>query len=378
MNEKFWSQEFVEKYLLKNKDVNGAIFNSLMNVFQFNSASLFLYEPDESFGISLNIKEKSIAVDTSHSDEHIFNQLKKGKPYVKQNNSISFPIKAKNTRLFGYFCIIDSKLDFSKNIDEVQQLVLDKLSNALYDAAVNRAEKFSHDAVISVKDLVVEYSTGLHKTTAVDKISFDICEKEFTVILGASGCGKTSLLNSIGCMLTPKSGKIIYKGEDITKYKNKKATQYRCDTVGFIFQQYNLIPDLTAKENVEVASALVKDSYKSKEVLDMVGLLKKQKNYPGQMSGGEQQRVCIARALVKKPSLLLCDEPTGALDTTNAIAVMKILQSLVKENDVPVVMITHNEEFVSLAQHYILMSNGKIVEEHRNPFSINAKDLDIR
>lgn len=378
MSEKFWSQEFTEKYLLKNKDFNNIALNSLTNAFQFISANLFLYEPDESFGVSLSISEKSIAIDNASPNKEIFEQLKKGKAYVKQNNSISFPIKAKNTRMFGYFCINDSKTDFNKNIDEVQQLVLNKLSNALYEAAVRRAEKFSPDAVVRVKDLVVEYSTGLHKTVAVDKISFDICEKEFTVILGASGCGKTSLLNSVGCMLTPKSGEIIYNGENITKYNNKKATQYRCDTVGFIFQQYNLIPDLTAKENVEVASALVKDSFKSKEVLDMVGLSKKQKNYPGQMSGGEQQRVCIARALVKKPSLLLCDEPTGALDTTNAIAVMKILQSLVKENDVPVVMITHNEEFVSLAQHYILMSNGKIVEEHRNPFSINAKDLDIR
>ena len=148
--------------------------------------------------------------------------------------------------------------------------------------------------------------------------------------------------------------------------------------MGFIFQRYNLIGDLTAKENVEVASSIVKNALSAEEVLKMVGLENKIDSYPSQLSGGEQQRVCIARALVKKPKLLLCDEPTGALDTVNAASIIRILQNLAKESKIAVVMITHNPNYVVCADHCISMRNGCIVEEVFQPFALNARDIDLR
>lgn len=255
---------------------------------------------------------------------------------------------------------------------------MDAFSRNLLTLAAGSISSGSLNPVLNIKDLVVEYNTGQNVTTAIKGIDLEICKGEFSLILGASGCGKTSLLNVMGAMLTPKQGQVLYNGTDITKFSREQAANYRKENVGFVFQQYNLISDLNAKENIEVASSLVEGAYSAEEVLDMVGLLDKAKNHPGQMSGGEQQRVCIARALVKKPQLLLCDEPTGALDTENAIRVMEILQGLVKQHGIPVVMITHNPDFSSLADHYILMSNGKIVEDFRQPFVADARNLNIQ
>lgn len=236
----------------------------------------------------------------------------------------------------------------------------------------------SSEKVIQIKDLVVEYKSGNTITRAVDKVNLDICSNEMTIILGSSGCGKTSLLNCVGGMLTPTSGQILWNGKDITKFNDSQKTEYRRDAIGYIFQQYNLIPDLTASENIETAACLIKDPPPTIEMLDIVNLQNKGNNYPSQMSGGEQQRVCIARAIGKRPQVLLCDEPTGALDTKNAIMVMQILQDLATENGIPVVVITHNPEFADLANHYVLIRDGKIIEEKNQDNPKKAKDLEFK
>lgn len=234
------------------------------------------------------------------------------------------------------------------------------------------------NALVEIKDLCVNYKSGSNITKAVKNVSLKIFDNEFTIIVGTSGCGKTSLLNCIGTMLTPSSGEVIYSGKNVGKFNDHEKTEYRKNIVGFVFQQYNLIADLTAEENIEVAACLAEDPSPAEDMLKVVGLESKAKNYPSQMSGGEQQRVCIGRALAKNPKLLLCDEPTGALDVQNAIKVMTILQKLVKEHNVAVVMITHNPDFLFLADRYIVMSNGEIIEQTENPSPKRAQDLKIK
>ena len=178
--------------------------------------------------------------------------------------------------------------------------------------------------------------------------------------------------------MRPTGGSILWKGKDITVANDKELTLYRREKIGFIFQRYHLISDLTARENVEIAAAIVKNPLSADEVLEMVGLGEKANSYPSQMSGGEQQRVCIARALVKQSDILLCDEPTGALDTENAKQVISVLQKLTQQRGIPVMMITHNPCFSALAGHCITMSNGIIVEEVYQPFPLDVESIVLR
>ena len=256
-----------------------------------------------------------------------------------------------------------------------------KLSNTINSSMMNGTSEKNENqrkALVDIKDLCVDYKSGTNITKAVKNVSLSIFDNQFTIIVGTSGCGKTSLLNCIGTMLTPTSGKVIYDGKNIGDFNDHEKTEYRKNIVGFVFQQYNLIADLTAEENIEVAACLAEDPSPAQDMLKVVGLVDKANNYPSQLSGGEQQRVCIARALAKNPKLLLCDEPTGALDVNNAIKVMTILQKLVKEHNVPVVMITHNPDFLSLADRYIVMSNGGIIEQINNLSPKRAQDLEIK
>lgn len=217
--------------------------------------------------------------------------------------------------------------------------------------------------VISVRDLCVDYRNGQYINRAVDHISFDIRKDEILVVLGASGSGKTSMLNAIGGMITPASGSVMWNGQNIATMNNRQKVMYRRNTVGFIFQRYNLIPTLTAKENVQVAASMVDNPLDIEAVFKDLGITEIMKSYPGQMSGGEQQRVCIARALVKKPQLLLCDEPTGALDTKNAENIVSLLQQIAREQHIPVVIITHNPSLTEKADHCLYISDGKIEKE---------------
>ena len=228
-------------------------------------------------------------------------------------------------------------------------------------------------AYIKVENLTKEYTMGEIKLLAVDDVSFEINEGELTVILGPSGAGKTTILNILGGMDSPTSGSIIIDGKDISKYSDKKLTYYRRNDIGFVFQFYNLVQNLTALENVELASQICKDTIPAKEVLEKVGLSKRMNNFPSQLSGGEQQRVAIARAIAKKPKLLLCDEPTGALDSITGKKVLEVLQDIGKKYNITVVIITHNQIISQMADKVIKMKNGKISD-----LIINKKPKDIK
>lgn len=212
------------------------------------------------------------------------------------------------------------------------------------------------------------YGSGAAKTVANDRISFTIEEGEFVAIVGPSGAGKSTILNILGGMDTNDSGKVMVDGKDIAAMTEKELTTYRRNDVGFVFQFYNLIPNLTALENVELANAIVDDAMDAEEVLDQVGLGERKNHFPSQLSGGEQQRVAIARALGKNPKLLLCDEPTGALDYKTGKRVLKLLETSARKHDQTLIVITHNRAIAEAADRVIEINDAKVrdiyVNEH--------------
>ncbi len=213
---------------------------------------------------------------------------------------------------------------------------------------------------IVIKNLSKEYGNSENKVIANDNISFEIEEGELVVILGASGAGKSTLLNILGGMDSATRGEVNIFGEDITKFNEKKLTKYRRYMIGFVFQFYNLIPNLTVLENVELASQISKKHIDVKQILDKVGLLNRKDNFPSQISGGEQQRVAIARAIAKMPKILLCDEPTGALDHKTGKNILKILKSYAKDENKTVIIITHNSSIAQIADRVIEIYDSKV------------------
>ena len=226
---------------------------------------------------------------------------------------------------------------------------------------------------IELNKLIKTYKMGDVTITAVDKVSFGIEKGELAVVLGPSGAGKTTVLNILGGMDRSDSGTITIDDKDISKYSNQELTKYRRNDIGFIFQFYNLVQNLTSLENIELINQICKDTLPAKEVLISVGLKDRMNNFPSQLSGGEQQRVAIARALAKKPKLLLCDEPTGALDSKTGQKVLEVLQKTCKEYGMTVVIITHNSVIAQIANRVIKMKNGTVEE-----ITINEHPLDIK
>lgn len=208
---------------------------------------------------------------------------------------------------------------------------------------------------------------------ALDDISFSIDKGEFVVVLGASGAGKTTILNILGGMDTASNGQIFVDENEVSLYNDKELCEYRRNDIGFVFQFYNLVQNLTAKENVELALQICKNPLDSEYVLGLVGLKSRMNNFPSQLSGGEQQRVAIARAVAKNPKLLLCDEPTGALDYVTGKQVLKVLQKMCYEQNMTVVMITHNSALADMGQKIIRVKSGKIESVTINP---QPKDVD--
>lgn len=225
---------------------------------------------------------------------------------------------------------------------------------------------------ISFKDVSKVYQMGEVEINALDNVSFDIEKGEFVVILGASGAGKTTILNILGGMDTLSSGSVIVDEKDISKDNETELTEYRRFDIGFVFQFYNLVQNLTAKENVELALQISKDPLDALEVLEMVGLKDRVNNFPSQLSGGEQQRVAIARAVAKNPKLLLCDEPTGALDYITGKQVLKVLQDLAFKENMTVVIVTHNSALKDMGNKTIHVKSGHIesIEINKNPMNI--------
>ena len=213
---------------------------------------------------------------------------------------------------------------------------------------------------IEFRNVVKTYQMGEILINAVDKISFPIEKGEFVIIVGPSGAGKTTVLNILGGMDKPTSGVIKVDGVDIAQHDEKALTQYRRDDVGFVFQFYNLVQNLTAYENVELATQLCKNPVDAETILGEVGLANRRDNFPSQLSGGEQQRVSIARALAKNPKLLLCDEPTGALDYITGKSILKLLQDTCREKKMTVIVITHNSALTPMADKIIKIKNGQV------------------
>ena len=227
-------------------------------------------------------------------------------------------------------------------------------------------------AVIQAEHLAREYVMGKNVIRAVDDISFTIQEGTYTMILGASGAGKSTVLNILGGMDSNDSGKVIIDGKDISKYSRTQLTAYRRTDVGFVFQFYNLVQNLTAKENVELASEIVEHALDPVTVLKDVGLADRINNFPAQLSGGEQQRVAIARAIAKNPKILLCDEPTGALDYNTGKQVLQILQDMSRQKGATVIIVTHNAAIAPIADRVIHMHDARVsrIEENPNPKKI--------
>ena len=227
---------------------------------------------------------------------------------------------------------------------------------------------------VRLREVKKIYKMGEVEIAAADGIDFSVGKGEFAVVVGASGAGKTTVLNILGGMDTATSGEVIVDGNDITTYNTKQLTAYRRDDIGFVFQFYNLVPNLTALENVELALQICKDPLDAMAVLEDVGLGERAANFPAQLSGGEQQRVSIARALAKNPKLLLCDEPTGALDYNTGKAILKLLQDTCRKKGMTVILITHNSAIAPMADSVIKIKNGKVskVTLNENPISVET------
>lgn len=229
---------------------------------------------------------------------------------------------------------------------------------------------------IEFQNITKEYNTGGNAIFALKDASFSVEKGELAIILGASGAGKTTALNILGGMDTATSGHLMVDGSDITTYGKKQLTQYRRTDIGFVFQFYNLVPNLTALENVELASQICNDSLNAEQTLAKVGLEQRIKNFPAQLSGGEQQRVSIARALAKNPKLLLCDEPTGALDYNTGKQILQLLQDTCRREKITVLIITHNSALAPMADRLIQFKNGTVISETSNPTPVPILEIE--
>ncbi|MFR4172795.1 MAG: ABC transporter ATP-binding protein [Lachnospiraceae bacterium] len=229
---------------------------------------------------------------------------------------------------------------------------------------------------VKLKNVTKIYQMGEVQIRAVDGIDFSIDKGEFVVVVGPSGAGKTTVLNILGGMDKASGGEVLVDGKDIAGYSQKQLTGYRRNDIGFVFQFYNLVPNLTALENVELALQISRNPLDAKTVMQEVGLGDRLNNFPAQLSGGEQQRVSIARALAKNPKLLLCDEPTGALDYQTGKAILKLLQDMCRERGMTVIVITHNSALTPMADRVIRIKNGKVSEMYRNEHPVSVETIE--
>ena len=229
---------------------------------------------------------------------------------------------------------------------------------------------------IEFKDVVKQYQMGEVQITALDKTNFEIEKGELVVIVGPSGAGKTTALNILGGMDSATSGKVIIDGKDISNFIPKELTKYRREDIGFVFQFYNLVQNLTTLENVELATQICKDSLDPATILKKVGLEHRMKNFPSQLSGGEQQRVAIARAIAKNPKILLCDEPTGALDYNTGKQILQLLQDTARKEKMTVIIITHNGALAPMADKVIHFKNGKAQDIQTNAHPLPISEIE--
>lgn len=377
MIETVWLKKNITRSLGTADNILFYAHKSILDFSGVSEDELLLFEPDGRLGASVHCAENALCEATAGyvlPPECQLSDLRK----LKANSMTEIaagcliPLQADDTSVFG--ALLLPREAHSENTENGRK-IFSAFANLLYSEAMGGFVKSFYPEVLKVRNLEMAYQKDVK---IIKGVNLDICENEFTVILGSSGCGKTTFLNAIGGLLKPTGGEVLWNGKNIADMNDRERTAFRRNSVGFIFQQYNLISDLSAKENIRVAVALVNNPMPVEEALAMVGLAEKASKYPAKMSGGEQQRICIARAIAKRPQILLCDEPTGALDPENSVRVMKILQNLVKEQHIAVVMITHNTAFSCLADHCIIMSAGQVVEDVRQPFPQYADSLQLR
>lgn len=231
------------------------------------------------------------------------------------------------------------------------------------------------ESVFEARGLTKTYDMGEVQVHALQGVNLDLFPGELVVLLGPSGSGKSTLLNILGGLDTATSGTVDYRGKDLTRATDRELTEYRRNYVGFVFQFYNLIPSLTAKENVAAVTEIAENPMKPEDALELVGLGDRMDHFPSQMSGGQQQRVAIARAIAKNPAVLLCDEPTGALDSTTGVVVLEALERANRELGATTVIITHNADIARMADRVVHLRDGQIVSEERNKIKTPAKDI---
>lgn len=290
-------------------------------------------------------------------------------------NQMIMPMGVPGGEVFGCIQLVNKKGGFSEQDADIGKKLTALIAMFIdeNDFKVKAAEK--REPLVSLRDVIKDFPSGEETIRVLKGINLDIYPKEFLVILGESGCGKTTLMNIIGGMDSLSGGRLLVDGKDFSNPSDDELTNYRRYEIGYIFQSYHLMPNLTALENLEFIAEISRNPLSPREALALVGLIDKSGNFPSQMSGGQQQRVSIARALVKQPRLILADEPTAALDYVTSIEVLSIIEKIVREQGKTVVMITHNPEIAKMADRVVRLNNGRVSRIRRNTKPLPAKEL---
>ena len=324
-------------------------------------------------GTVASTQESIIIPDNSNPDLRIISEEN---PCVTVKTAVCVPLISHN-EIIGCIQVINKKdgSDFAALDMELCEHLAYLTAMSLEDKGFNIVTEDPKEVLISIKNLTKNYQNGDSTLKVLKGLNLDIYKNEFLVILGESGCGKSTLMNIIGGMDKLTGGNVYVEGKDISNLKDRELTMYRREYLGFVFQSYNLMPNLTALENVRFIAELVKDPMRPEDAIAKVKLTPKAGFYPGQMSGGQQQRVSIARAIVKNPKLILADEPTAALDYQTSIEVLSVIEEVVRTKGTTIVMITHNPQIARMADRVITMRDGKVANITRNWEPVSATDL---